>query len=45
MGNELLNALGLTSNDLQPFPELELNNPDGSSMVCPILGSLYSSMT
>ncbi|KAK4289628.1 hypothetical protein Pmani_037421 [Petrolisthes manimaculis] len=45
MGSELLDTLGLTSADLRPSPELGLSNPDGSPMACPILGSLYATMT
>ena len=30
--------------DLQPLPELGLNNSDGSIMACPVLGSLYATM-
>uniref|UniRef100_A0A0P4VQ24 RNA-directed DNA polymerase n=2 Tax=Scylla olivacea TaxID=85551 RepID=A0A0P4VQ24_SCYOL len=45
MGDELLRALGLSADDLQPYPELGLNNPDGTSMACRILGSLYATMT
>ncbi|KAK3895484.1 hypothetical protein Pcinc_000826 [Petrolisthes cinctipes] len=45
MGSELLDTLGLTSADLRPSPKLGLSNPDGSPMACPILGSLYATMT
>lgn len=45
MGPELLETLCLTPADLRSSPELGLSNPDGSPITCPLLGSLYATMT